>query len=220
MKPTTQIAVAMKRAGVDTAAAQLHDAALTALRAHRGNADACVSKFMDRVAADRPLLRALALHYLREIAEDMKGLPGGATGRTPAMGQDDFAPSRQTGGDGVGHGNPATDGGHRGAARPSPRPPSKQRLAAMRGAEKAAAVQVWDTMEVRGRGPWRSLPLGVMRAIATEGTRDAAIATMILERAPRTASTLRTVEELIDIGTFQRFVQKAAEVVDREYGRD
>src|SRR5262249_20242724 len=62
---------AMKKAGVDTARAELLTKAADVLRAHGGDATKATAKFSGMLHKRPDLLDALALDYLRRVAADM-----------------------------------------------------------------------------------------------------------------------------------------------------
>lgn len=95
----------------------------------------------------------------------------------------------------------------------------RQRLRRRRKAQglRVIAVEVptiFDTIKVSGRGSWGDIVVGQLRAIAVEGTRDAAIAKQLLRDVPIGTSTMTKVRDVTTLSLFQRAVQKAAEVVD------
>lgn len=106
---------------------------------------------------------------------------------------------------------------HTRPVHPVREPTSADRQASAQAA-KHAAITIMETMEVRGRGPWASIAVGSLHAIAVEGTRDASIAKQLMAEVPIGTSTSKSVKDVISLAVFQRAVQRAAEIVDREVG--
>ena len=98
------------------------------------------------------------------------------------------------------------------SVRPLPRP-SQRTPAVMALAARAATLAIWDTMTVKGGTPWRLVAYGALGSIAYEGARDAALAKMIKNHVAN-ADPATPVEDIISLTTFQKFVQKAAEMSD------
>jgi hypothetical protein len=103
MTDETALGEKMKAAGVDTALARLYTAASTDLFQHADRVDLALKPFVCKVMSEPELLDALALHFLREVAEDMKGLPGEGQHTSANSGQDIGADARQQNGSGEGH---------------------------------------------------------------------------------------------------------------------
>jgi hypothetical protein len=95
MQQETTFGTALRRAGIDTRSARLYSEAVRIMREAGGKPDKALSRFKDDVLSEPGLLDALALGYLRDIAQDMKGLTGGAIEQLP-KGQRWNAPTRQT----------------------------------------------------------------------------------------------------------------------------
>jgi hypothetical protein len=60
--------------------------------------------------------------------------------------------------------------------------------------------------------------VGQLRSIVEEGTRDAAIAKVLLRAVPLGTNPLKGVRDVVSMETFQRAVQGAAAVVETEVG--
>lgn len=100
MRNETTMAAKLKAAGIDTASARLYTEAGRVLHESKGKPEKALNVFINTVLSESALLDALALRFLREVAENMKGLPGEGHPVRASDGQSSFADARQPDGGG------------------------------------------------------------------------------------------------------------------------
>lgn len=134
MQPETMIGAKLRDAGVDTGLARLYSEATRLLRAANGKPERALEKFVHDALSDPVLQDALALWFLREVALDMKGLPGEGHGACAVAGHGATADARRPNGDAVGQ---STDAGNGQTARARPSPTHREREGQAAAADKA-----------------------------------------------------------------------------------
>lgn len=233
MHPETVMGSKLKAAGIDTAAARLYSEATRVLQEANGKPDRALNVFLNDVLSDTVLMDALALRFLREVAEDMKGMPDEgqpvkAIGRTPD------ADVRQTNGDVEATRRAPNEGQHyiaspspikRGevAKNPVPQGPSpaaptshpivhtraKRGLIAIASAQKPAlkAILLIDGIDIR------NFTLGQCRSDAYTKRKEHYILSVLASKYKHLPDTKR-VGDVANDGELQSLVRQGEEFAD------
>lgn len=216
-RPQTALAAAMNRAGLNTAKARLYQLAIDALRKHRAAPDRGFSVFEQSAEDDPDLVReALAEFYQRRDAE-MSG-----AGLTSSDNHTSRASARHDGGQGAlenqtinaadANGvSPSRNDSHIKLAHPVREPSAAERSIAARIAN-TIAVSIMDTFKVRDGRSIGDVRYGELRRMMGANAREAAVIRQILDHADAPHDV--RVRDVIKTEHLQRFVQRAAEIVD------